>query len=344
MQPRLSMPPPLYVGNLHDSVDEQVLFDFFSRFGGIQFIRVMRDVTTGKSRNYGFVNFTNARDAETAEKYAQYENINGQNIRIMYRTTINQEGNVTVKNLDKAINEKQLHEFFNRCGVVTSVHIRKFKNINMGFVNFSTAQEAEIALNTLNGEKLGELNLVLEKYIPKKDRNVKKSIYLKDLPFSSEEEANKWILTEFSHFGELASYKAFAFQPGIYSAFICFKKDEDSVKAYNAFKENPPVLKDGEVERKVYLNWHEKKRTRRENLSKNNIYVKNLKLDTTSKDLKDIFSALGKVENVALRDWESKDKKRKAKFGFILFESEQIALSVLRKYLSSKPWPLKMLE
>jgi len=72
---KLPMAPPLYIGDLDENIHDETLHDFFSRFGPIHFVRIMRDPATGKSRGFGFVNFIYPRDAESARQYAQYEKL-----------------------------------------------------------------------------------------------------------------------------------------------------------------------------------------------------------------------------------------------------------------------------
>merc|ERR1711871_345539 len=48
----------IFVGNLDEEVDEKMLYDTFSAFGGIsQTPKVMRDLDLGTSKGYGFVSF-----------------------------------------------------------------------------------------------------------------------------------------------------------------------------------------------------------------------------------------------------------------------------------------------
>jgi RNA recognition motif-containing protein len=72
---KMTLAPALYIGDVDETIQEEFLYDFFSKFGALHFVRIMRDHTSGKSRGYGFVNFINPRDAENAKQLAQYEKI-----------------------------------------------------------------------------------------------------------------------------------------------------------------------------------------------------------------------------------------------------------------------------
>lgn len=55
----------IFVGDLSNEVNDEVLYQAFSAFGSISEARVMWDMKTGRSRGYGFVAF---RDRDHAEK------------------------------------------------------------------------------------------------------------------------------------------------------------------------------------------------------------------------------------------------------------------------------------
>ncbi|KAL1265633.1 hypothetical protein QQF64_003660 [Cirrhinus molitorella] len=57
---------PLFVGNLHSNVTEQVLLSTFLPFGPICFVQVYRDRATNLSRGFGFVTFAHRHNAENA--------------------------------------------------------------------------------------------------------------------------------------------------------------------------------------------------------------------------------------------------------------------------------------
>src|SRR5512139_1918404 len=56
----------LYVGNLPFETGEAELQELFGRFGGVESVRVMRDMATGRARGFAFVEMNTDEDAQTA--------------------------------------------------------------------------------------------------------------------------------------------------------------------------------------------------------------------------------------------------------------------------------------
>ena len=56
----------IFVGDLCNEVNDEVLLQAFSAFGGVSEARVMWDMKTGRSRGYGFVSFREREEAEKA--------------------------------------------------------------------------------------------------------------------------------------------------------------------------------------------------------------------------------------------------------------------------------------
>ncbi|MBF0499018.1 MAG: RNA-binding protein [Candidatus Riflebacteria bacterium] len=56
----------VFVGNLPFSADDQKLKTDFSRFGNVDSARVVTDKHTGRSRGYGFVEFSDQASAEAS--------------------------------------------------------------------------------------------------------------------------------------------------------------------------------------------------------------------------------------------------------------------------------------
>lgn len=56
----------IFVGDLSNEVNDEVLLQAFSIYGGVSEARVMWDMKTGRSRGYGFVAFRNREEAQKA--------------------------------------------------------------------------------------------------------------------------------------------------------------------------------------------------------------------------------------------------------------------------------------
>ncbi|KAD7479862.1 hypothetical protein E3N88_02998 [Mikania micrantha] len=57
----------LFVAGLSWSVDEKSLKEAFSSFGEVSDVRIMYDKDSGRSRGFGFVNFTSEDEASSAK-------------------------------------------------------------------------------------------------------------------------------------------------------------------------------------------------------------------------------------------------------------------------------------
>ena len=56
----------LYVGNLSYRIREGQLRDFFSQYGDIKNIRIIKNHQNGRSKGFGFVTFSDSSEAKTA--------------------------------------------------------------------------------------------------------------------------------------------------------------------------------------------------------------------------------------------------------------------------------------
>ncbi|KAL1561588.1 Ribosome-interacting GTPase 2 [Salvia divinorum] len=80
------MSTKLFIGGLSYQTDDQSLKDAFSSFGEVDSVRVIIDRDTGRSRGFGFVNFTSEEAANSALSAMDGQELNGRNIRVSQAT------------------------------------------------------------------------------------------------------------------------------------------------------------------------------------------------------------------------------------------------------------------
>ncbi|KAL5702888.1 hypothetical protein ACHQM5_028050 [Ranunculus cassubicifolius] len=76
------MSTKLFVGGLSYGTDDHQLRDAFANFGEVTEARVITDRDTGRSRGFGFVNFTTADAANSALSSMDGQDLAGRNIRV----------------------------------------------------------------------------------------------------------------------------------------------------------------------------------------------------------------------------------------------------------------------
>ena len=70
----------LYVGNLSYSVRDEDLQQEFSAYGQVQSAKVMMDRDSGRSKGFGFVEMSNAAEAQAAIQGLNEQNFGGRNL------------------------------------------------------------------------------------------------------------------------------------------------------------------------------------------------------------------------------------------------------------------------
>ena len=68
----------IYVGNLSTSVTEEDLRNLFSVYGNITSVKIIKDIYTGVSKGFGFVEMTG--DSDTALNELNSKDLKGKNI------------------------------------------------------------------------------------------------------------------------------------------------------------------------------------------------------------------------------------------------------------------------
>ncbi|KZF24889.1 polyadenylate binding protein [Xylona heveae TC161] len=309
----------LYVGELDPSVTEAMLFELFSSIGQVASIRVCRDAVTRRSLGYAYVNYNNAEDGERALEELNYTLIKGKPCRIMWsqrdpalRKT--GQGNVFIKNLDAAIDNKALHDTFAAFGNILSCKVAQDEFANSkgyGFVHYETAEAANNAIKHVNGMLLNEKKVFVGHHIPKKDRQSKfeemkanfTNVYVKNVDTEATEEDFRQL---FEQFGEITSATLARDESGKSRGFgfVNYSKHESANEAVNN-------LHDSDFKgQKLYVGRAQKKHEREEELRKQyeaariekaskyqgvNLYVKNLHDDIDDEKLRETFAPFGTI-------------------------------------------------
>ncbi|EON66837.1 hypothetical protein W97_06239 [Coniosporium apollinis CBS 100218] len=317
----------LYVGELDPSVTEAMLFELFSSIGQVASIRVCRDAVTRRSLGYAYVNYNSSEDGEKALEELNYTVIKGKPCRIMWsqrdpalRKT--GQGNVFIKNLDTAIDNKALHDTFAAFGNILSCKVAQDELGNSkgyGFVHYETAQAATDAIKHVNGMLLNEKKVFVGHHIPKKDRMSKfeemkanfTNCYVKNVDLDVTDDEFREL---FEKYGPITSAAVQRHDDGKSKGFgfVNYVKHEDAASAVEELNE-----KDFHGQR-LYIGRAQKKHEREEELRKQyeaarmekqskyqgvNLYVKNLADEVDDDKLRDIFATFGNITSAkVMRD------------------------------------------
>lgn len=72
----------IFVGNLSSSVGEDQLKELFAQKGPVGSVMVMRDINTGRSRGFAFVNMETEEDAQKAITELNAYSLEGHNLTV----------------------------------------------------------------------------------------------------------------------------------------------------------------------------------------------------------------------------------------------------------------------
>ncbi|XP_057719106.1 polyadenylate-binding protein 2-like [Arachis stenosperma] len=350
----------LYVGDLDPEVDERHLYDLFNQVGQVVSVRVCSDLTTRRSLGYGYVNYSNPQDAARAIDVLNFTPLNNKPIRIMYShrdPSIRKSGtaNIFIKNLDKSIDHKALHDTFSSFGHILSCKIAtdaSGQSKGYGFVQFDTEESAQNAIDKLNGMLINDKQVYVGHFLRKQDRDnalgktTFNNVYVKNLSESVTDDDLKKI---FGEYGTITSAVVMRDADGRSKCFgfVNFENPEDAAKAVESL--NGKKIDDKEW----YVGKAQKKSERENELRRRfeqtvkesvdkyqgvNLYLKNLDDTINDEKLRELFSEFGSITSCkVMRDPNGISRGS----GFVAFSTPEEASRALTemngKMIAGKP-------
>ena len=240
-------------------------------------------------------------------------------------------GSLYVGDLEPNVTESVLFEVFRKVGPVASIRVCRDsstrRSLGYAYVNYHRAEDAERAIDTLNYTPItgGRACRIMWS---QRDPYIRKSnignIYIKDLHPSIQ---SSDLYDNFSQFGTILSCKVEIESNGNSKGFgyVHFEKKEDALRAIEGV--NGIEFEGKKVFVSEFLN--KKQRETSGNVPKyTNVYIKNINMKVTEKELKEKFSAFGKITSSVIMYDENKNSKG---FGFINFETPEGAKNAVEK-------------
>lgn len=158
-------PRTLYVGNLDPQVTETLLISVFSTIGPVNKCKIIHD---NINEPYAFIEFTDNTSAVNALTAMNRRNLLGREMRVNWATSPGQQVKVDtskhfhafVGDLSPDIDNKALREAFAPFGEISDVKVirdlQTLKSKGYGFVSFYKREDAERAIEQMNGQWLGK--------------------------------------------------------------------------------------------------------------------------------------------------------------------------------------------
>uniref|UniRef100_A0AAR2LG43 Polyadenylate-binding protein n=1 Tax=Pygocentrus nattereri TaxID=42514 RepID=A0AAR2LG43_PYGNA len=255
----------IFIKNLDKSIDNKALYDTFSAFGNILSCKVVCD--ENGSKGYGFVHFETQEAAERAIEKMNGMLLNDRKVFVgRFKSRKEREAelgarakeftNVYIKNFGEDMDDEKLKEVFSKYGNAMSIRVMTDdtgKSRGFGFVSFERHEDAQKAVDEMNGKELngkliyvGRAQKKVERQIElkrkfeqmKQDRMTRYQVslvengvnlYVKNLDDGIDDER---LRKEFSPFGTITSAKVM--MDGGRSkgfGFVCFSSPEEATKA-----------------------------------------------------------------------------------------------------------------
>ena len=173
----------VYVGNLDGTCTEKVLLELFAQVGRVKSVYMPTDKITNTHNGYGFIEFMDTVDAEYAIQILNMMKFYNRPLKVSKSSLHNSKtemwskdvgANLFVGNLDPSdVDEHLLYDTFGAFGtLIKQPKIMREEDTGeskgFGFVSYDSFEAADTALECMNGQYLGNRQIVVQ-YAFKKD-------------------------------------------------------------------------------------------------------------------------------------------------------------------------------
>ena len=309
-------------------------------------IRVCRDAVTRRSLGYAYVNFNSALDPNAAERALEqlnYTPLAGRPMRIMwshrdpsYRKS--GVGNIFIKNLDRTIDNKALHDTFSAFGNILSCKVAldpSGQSKGYGFVHFEKEESAKLAIEKVNGMNVEGKRVYVGPFLRRNERSSDSetkftNVFVKNVDESIDEAELSKI---FGEFGPVISCIIMRDEAGTSKGFgfVNMEAPEHAAAAVDALNNKDikgkelyvgRAQKKAEREAMLRQKFEDLRQERIAKYAGLNLYVKNLQDEVDDDILRTEFAQWGTITSAKVM----KDPAGKSRgFGFVCFSNPEEA-------------------
>ncbi|XP_058535343.1 polyadenylate-binding protein 4 isoform X8 [Ochotona princeps] len=249
----------VFIKNLDKSIDNKALYDTFSAFGNILSCKVVCD--ENGSKGYAFVHFETQEAADKAIEKMNGMLLNDRKVFVgRFKSRKEREAelgakakeftNVYIKNFGEEVDDESLKDLFSQFGKTLSVKVMRDptgKSKGFGFVSYEKHEDANKAVEEMNGKEIGGKVIFVGRAQKKVERQAELkrkfeqlkqerisryqgvNLYIKNLDDTIDDEK---LRKEFSPFGSITSAKVML-EDGRSKGFgfVCFSSPEEATKA-----------------------------------------------------------------------------------------------------------------